>query len=385
MMESEEPTLVLLLRALVLRVRRLQESGSASGTSLSPTTQQTSPDGKTKNNERLISALHLLIKDAIAFSQNETGREKTFRFWQYFGRFLFGVFRYQPFMALAGFMSMTRKSMRWFTPIRMFSEMCEIADKIKTSYNNVDSCNSTTSNPNSSVSAADAIFHQRRHDVLTLIGVSQDWVYRLLDHVAFFERMKVLRMSESAADWLDRIIEFFWLTEIVPLAVRDALSYRKVSSEMNACSTSSSAFTTLAEQARHLRLNLIRLLFLDLPCAIYFMLPPAFRNQRLNQTWAGGLGSLACLFGCYSQWLKANEGRDFFKGHYAPLLLEGWKESTTSMLNGAAGDTTTTILNAAEEAVGIPDEKSAYEKNNLRTPLLEPQMLSDAQTRENRV
>merc|ERR1719389_1344289 len=58
---------------------------------------------------------------------------------------------------------------------------------------------------------------------LTVVEVASDAIYAAIDHVTFVQRIGGMPwLSAEGVDRLDRFLEFFWLTEILPVIWREA-------------------------------------------------------------------------------------------------------------------------------------------------------------------
>lgn len=122
------------------------------------------------------TAVSRLVRDTVTFSETAHGRDRVFRCFQYLGRFLFGAFQLEFFDRLTSVMALTRKSLRFWGPVKGIVELCEV-------------------DGNSSGARW-----------LKKAGIFSDAIYRLTDHVAFAQRIGLIgkNWTKEAVDKLDR-------------------------------------------------------------------------------------------------------------------------------------------------------------------------------------
>ncbi|CAD7923779.1 unnamed protein product [Amoebophrya sp. A120] len=264
------------------------------------------------------SVVERFLFDLNTFLQSERGRERLFRAGQYAGRLLHGLTMWNFFLQLSKVMALTRKGMRFGGPLRLALDLFATLDKIRFA----------TASP--STDGATTVQHSKQQNLLTFFAISQDILYHSIDHIAFLERIQLLRISAERSDLLDRFIECFWLTEIIPLFTRDALEAvrlwktQKINVFKHLLEYGRDFWVSriLQDQSRtalkvqkqdppntdHLLLatNLIKLGLCDFPCVIFVLRSSAFRQKRKHKIWCGALGVVASLISCYWQWRKVN-------------------------------------------------------------------------------
>jgi len=223
--------------------------------------------------------VHEYWTSSISFMETAYGRDRSLRFFQYLGRCLSGVTHFPVFQSLSSTMALSRKGLRFFGPIKAAKALCDLYDDK----------NVPTLEKN-----------------LTLTAILSDAIYRLFDHVAFMERIKLLKLTPERSDLLDRFIEIFWLTEVIPMIFREAFAYfnlRMDQEKMKEAGTSvSDLFHELAERKKKVAISLFKVLFCDLPCIIFVLNGRDFKTNRKNKVWCGFLGAIASLIGCYQNW-----------------------------------------------------------------------------------
>lgn len=265
--------------------------------------------------------------ESVLLSNTLVGRDKSMRAWQYLARMFSGLTDWEIFANLMRALSVSRKALRFYKPVK-------VAKAIEDVLRDPD------------LDPTDK--------ALTLAEVGSDGVYALCDHVAFLQRIGGLNwLSPRQVDNLDRFIEFFWLTEVLPVICRELRTFLRLRAaaprakdgrRRSSCSSSpgltkgasegplrrgtsetllepmaaypSSAGLDLLREdgidapralAAKRRLNLTLLfkaIVCDFPVIMFFLQPAAFKSKRVNKTWAGFLGFLASLISLHLNWPK---------------------------------------------------------------------------------
>eukprot|EP00747_Dinoflagellata_sp_TGD_P041860 gnl/TRDRNA2_/TRDRNA2_141719_c2_seq1.p1 gnl/TRDRNA2_/TRDRNA2_141719_c2~~gnl/TRDRNA2_/TRDRNA2_141719_c2_seq1.p1 ORF type:complete len:278 (-),score=55.42 gnl/TRDRNA2_/TRDRNA2_141719_c2_seq1:242-1075(-) len=260
--------------------------------------------------------------DSVMLSNTLVGRDKSMRAWQYFFRFLFGLTGNDLFGNACKTMAVSRKTLRFYKPVKVAKAIDDVLR-----------------DPNMDET-------ERK---LTLVEVFSDGFYALMDHFAFLQRIGGLNwMTPKQVDNLDRFIECFWFTEVVPVICRELRTYfilraeesgrrkrrhrtggdgsgkRRPSealvSPMVSYPSSSSmgpdeagnfeaptaypSSTMVSAKARLNKLLLFKAIFLDMPCIMYMLQPASFKNKRVNRMWCGFLGVIASFVSLHINWPK---------------------------------------------------------------------------------
>lgn len=220
--------------------------------------------------------LHDFWMRSIEFFDTAYGRDRSLRFFQYLGRFLHGLVPIDVFASLSSTMALARKPLRFYGPVKSIKTVCDLIDQ----------------NALGSVEKG-----------LTMAAAISDGVYRLADHVAFFERIKLLKLSPLSSDRLDRFIELFWLTEVIPMICRESRTYFYLRVEERALPEDAHEERKLLEEKKKkVLLSLFKVLICDLPCIVFVMNPLEFKQKRIHKIWCGLLGAMASIIGIKQNW-----------------------------------------------------------------------------------
>jgi len=224
--------------------------------------------------------LHQFWINSITFMDTAYGRDRSLRFLQYAGRMFHGLLVYDFLAKLSSTMALSRKGLRFFGPIKAIKALCDLMD--------------------------DKVLNKVEKN-LTAIATFSDGIYRLFDHVAFCERIKLLKLSEARSDLLDRFIEIFWLTEVIPMICREAFAYFNLRMEEEKLKVAgerptSSLLVALRERKRKVAISLFKVLCCDLPCIFFVIQPAEFKKRRIPKIWCGFLGMFASSIGIYQNW-----------------------------------------------------------------------------------
>jgi len=235
-------------------------------------------------------SVHQFWINSITFMDTAYGRDRSLRFLQYFGRMCHGCLSYDCFGKLSSTMALSRKGLRFFGPIKAVKALCDLID--------------------------DKMLNPIEKN-LTFVATLSDGIYRLADHVAFLERIKVLRLSEARSDLLDRFIEIFWLTEVIPMICREALAYFNLRMEeeklkVSGESPNSPLLLAIRERKKKVAISLFKVLCCDLPCIFFVIQPQEFKKRRVPKMWCGFLGMLASSIGMYQNWPSKPASLDDF-------------------------------------------------------------------------
>eukprot|EP00929_Paragymnodinium_shiwhaense_P029151 TRINITY_DN16778_c0_g1_i1.p1 TRINITY_DN16778_c0_g1~~TRINITY_DN16778_c0_g1_i1.p1 ORF type:complete len:247 (+),score=49.23 TRINITY_DN16778_c0_g1_i1:76-816(+) len=210
--------------------------------------------------------LRRLFLQACIYTDTHSGKDKPLRFIQYLARCLSGLTGNEVCGNLLAAMSLSRKTLRFGLPIRLQRQIENCWQNEK------DSVNKWT----------------------TLTEVGSFLIYCWVDHLCFAQKIGLLKLNAVRSDYLDRFAEFFWLTEVIPVGIREARTYL----------TGGGAMVGSAEwQARRRKALILLVKFLfDLQNSIYFMMPAAYRNQRKNKALAGFLGIMTSAISIKMGW-----------------------------------------------------------------------------------
>lgn len=201
--------------------------------------------------------LRRLWLQSIVLSDTQVGRDKGMRFWQYLARMLSGLSGSQVSMNLCSTLALGRKTIRFWKPVKLVKQMEDCL-----------------------ASRADSV-----DKTLTLTEYGSFFVYCLIDHCAFAQRIGLLKLSPESSDRLDRFEECWWFTEALALFLRER---RALGSDD-------------PRRRREAKLLVVKA-FLDIWCAVYFILPAAKRNLRIHKSWAGLFGAIASLISLHMAW-----------------------------------------------------------------------------------
>ncbi|CAE8695606.1 unnamed protein product, partial [Polarella glacialis] len=224
--------------------------------------------------------------ESVVFSDTLLARDKAARALQYTARMLFGLTDWEIFGNLLRTMSLSRKTLRFYKPVKA-------AKRIE------DVCN----DPN-----IDDLDKK-----LTVVEIASDAVYAALDHVTFLQRIGALKfLGPKGVDNLDRFLEFFWFTEIIPVIWRESrtlLRLQRQAVELDAKFSEDrhahgalSPSGGLGEARRKTLLLLFKAVCCDLPCSMYFLQRLEVKSKRIHKFWAGLLGLLASLISLHTSW-----------------------------------------------------------------------------------
>lgn len=262
-------------------------------------------------------SLYSFWVESVMLSNTLVGRDKSMRFWQYMFRMLSGLTGREFFAKLLYTMSVSRKTLKFYKPVKVAKALEDVVNDPK-----LDTVDKT----------------------LTVCEVGNDGMYALVDHVVFFQRMGGMPwLSPLQVDYLDRFEELFWFGEIVSVICRELRTFlrlrggaaqaakdlirsggrigkrrtgaRELTSAMSAYPSSNSidmeaerhvgkqfiVDASLAKRKANLIL-LFKAIICDLPCALYFLQPAAFRNTGFHKAWCGVLGMLASLVSLHLNW-----------------------------------------------------------------------------------
>lgn len=242
------------------------------------------------------------------FSQMNYGRDRFFRIWQYLGRFLAGLLNHETgaFMSMSGFFAAARKPLRFWGPVVNLKGICNLLDVVK---NMEDTCSED--------------FYIAMLDLACLVS---DALYRLFDHVAFLERIKFLKLSVENADRLDRFIEVFWLTEIIPRTAKELICLLRIRKESQLLLKSGDPLPAELLKARSdSMLHLLRVLGCDLYCCFFAM---SHRTSKINpqrRMLSGALGTLSSVIACYLLWRNLSDKHRTTQAAAAALALAAVK------------------------------------------------------------
>eukprot|EP00397_Hematodinium_sp_SG-2012_P062137 GEMP01083381.1.p1 GENE.GEMP01083381.1~~GEMP01083381.1.p1 ORF type:complete len:276 (-),score=19.16 GEMP01083381.1:199-975(-) len=201
--------------------------------------------------------LHQFWLNSIQFMDTAYGRDRSCRFFQYLGRFLHGLVPIDAFQTLSSVMALSRKPLRFFGPLKAIKALCDLVDDTR-------------------VGAIEK--------GLTFAAVMSDGLYRLMDHIAFLERLKFISLSPINSDRLDRFVEIFWLTEVIPMICREARAYFYLRVEEKTLPAEAlNELKRIAERKRKVLLSLFKVLICDLPCVIFVMNPMDFKQKRIHK------------------------------------------------------------------------------------------------------
>eukprot|EP00933_Yihiella_yeosuensis_P007078 TRINITY_DN111975_c0_g1_i1.p1 TRINITY_DN111975_c0_g1~~TRINITY_DN111975_c0_g1_i1.p1 ORF type:complete len:291 (-),score=58.65 TRINITY_DN111975_c0_g1_i1:142-1014(-) len=262
--------------------------------------------------------LKAIIWQSIAFQDTYVGRDKSARLFQYLFRMLGGLTNGNPICG--GFcthLSLSRKTLRFWKPVKAIKRIEDTdADT------NLDSLEKK----------------------LTTFEIASEAVYCCLDHVIFFQRCGFFKWaSAEVVDRFERFAELFWLTEILPVIIREVRTLKKLqqqekqalagletdmklnqdinvntdvpkmkSNEMiereliktGTKIPKSLSVTDIRAAQRKVLLILFKYACCDLPCSLYFLKPAAWRNKNHNKVWCGLLGVFSSLVSLYQNWPK---------------------------------------------------------------------------------
>eukprot|EP00931_Biecheleriopsis_adriatica_P078995 TRINITY_DN52411_c0_g1_i1.p1 TRINITY_DN52411_c0_g1~~TRINITY_DN52411_c0_g1_i1.p1 ORF type:complete len:247 (+),score=64.58 TRINITY_DN52411_c0_g1_i1:127-867(+) len=232
--------------------------------------------------ERHSDKMRELWLESIVFSDTLIARDKTARAFQYTARMLFGITDFEFFGNLLRALSLSRKTLRFYKPVKA-------AKRIE----------DTMADP-----SLDALEKK-----LTVVEIGSDGLYAAIDHITFLQRIGALKwMRPKAVDMLDRVLEFFWFTEIVPVIWRESrtlLRLQRQSAELDAKQSEDrkkESLMCLDAKRRKALILLFKAAVCDLPCSFYFMQPLSFKNKRVHKAWCGLLGLLASLISIQQNW-----------------------------------------------------------------------------------
>merc|ERR1712007_8490 len=208
----------------------------------------------------------------------------TARAFQYAARMLFGLTGRDFFGNLLRALALSRKTLRFYKPVKALKRIEDISRD----------------------PALDLV--ERR---LTVMEVGSDAIYATIDHVAFLQRIGGMPwMSERQVDMLDRFLEFFWLTEVLPVIWREIRKLLRLRANSAAMDAKPIQDAVTAEAKRKAIITLVKAAACDLPCAFYFLQPYAIKQRRVHKTWCGLLGFLASLISIHQNWPREScEGK----------------------------------------------------------------------------
>jgi len=139
---------------------------------------------------------------SIVLSDTHIGRDKSTRAFQYLARMLFGITDKEVFGNLLRTLALSRKTLRFWKPVKAVKRIEDLY--------------------------ADPARDQLDKN-LTALEIGSDAVYAAIDHVTFLQRIGALKwMSPKQVDNLDRFLEFFWATEVVPVLWRETRNLLRI-------------------------------------------------------------------------------------------------------------------------------------------------------------
>mmetsp|Transcript_5938 Transcript_5938/g.14207 ORF Transcript_5938/g.14207 Transcript_5938/m.14207 type:complete len:289 (+) Transcript_5938:98-964(+) len=218
----------------------------------------------------LVRLLRRLWLQVCIVQDGTTGRDKLARFVQYLSRFLNGATGVEVFANLNASLSLARKITRFARPLKWARDM--------------ELCWRHT--------------EDKLDKVTTLVELGSYFIYCCVDHCCFAQRIGFIPWgpgsSDIRTDRLDRFAELFWLTEVVPVFVREIRAY----------STGGGAERDSQAWRERRRVATLRLMkaACDFPCSIYFLWSFARRNKREHKVWCGILGAIASCISLHTLW-----------------------------------------------------------------------------------
>jgi len=221
-------------------------------------------------NPRLLKTLRQVWLQVCILQDTTVGRDKCMRLFQYIGRFLNGVTGVETFANLTASIALARKMTRFARPLKWARDMelCWLYTKDKLDR------------------------------ATTLMELGSYFVYCIVDHFCFAQRIGVIPWgpgkSDRRTDLLDRFAEVFWLTEVLPVFVREIRAYLTG----GGAEPQSEAWR---ERRQVATLRLVKAAC-DFPCSIYCMWSFARRDMRFHKVWVGFLGAIASLISLYTLW-----------------------------------------------------------------------------------
>lgn len=224
------------------------------------------------------SSLRKVLAESITLSNTLIGRDKSIRFWQYLARMLSGLTGREFFAKLLATLAISRKTLRFYKPIKAAKTVDDLLKQ---------PCQDYTAR------------------ALTLSEVINDGIYAGVDNIAFFQRIGAFPwMNAKQIDNLDRFIEIFWFNEILSVFCREVRSFSQLRTSGSDRDASSEKLLSVDKSAWKRKLNLILIVkaLVDMPCALYFLQPAAFRNEGRNKAWCGFLGMIASLMSLHVNW-----------------------------------------------------------------------------------
>jgi len=239
-----------------------------------------------------VVTLRELWLQSILASDTLIVRDKSARGFQYLARMLAGITDIEIFTNLLRALSLSRKTLRFWKPVKALKRIEDVQHD--TGLDTLDKN-------------------------LTIAEIGSDGLYAALDHITFLQRIGGLKwMSPKQVDNLDRFLEFFWLTEVLPVIWRETrklLRLRVAATESDAklredvrLIASGSPYLLNDERKKALLL-LFKAVCCDLPCSLYFMRPANFKNKRIHKTWCGALGVTASLISLKMNWPQVKSKR----------------------------------------------------------------------------
>jgi hypothetical protein len=217
------------------------------------------------------TAARQLWLQSIKFGDTYIARDKTARVVQYLARMLAGLTDIEIFSNLLRSCSLMRKILRFWKPVKALKRIEDVARD-----DNLDETDRA----------------------LTIAEIGSDGFYAFLDHFAFFQRIGMFpRLSAKGVDNLDRFIEVFWITEIVPVIWRETRTLLRLRS----VSKDQMVYQVLSEKKKKSALTLFKN-YCDLLCALYFLMPAAQKNKRLPKVWCGLGGVITSLISIHMNW-----------------------------------------------------------------------------------
>lgn len=221
--------------------------------------------------------------ESVAVSDTILGRDKSMRLVQYSMRMLTGLVpewtQGRP-GNLMRTLAVARKALRFWRPLRSWRSIDEVlrakvgSDLARTELD-------------------------RR---LTLVELISFATYCLIDHFAFYQRIGGLKSwTANQADALDRVAEFFWTVESVPVVWREIRELGRIRKEEDV--SNAVACEALRQRKKKALLSLFKAGVCDIPCSFYFwVLNAETRNKGKHKAWCGFLGILASLVSLHGMW-----------------------------------------------------------------------------------
>ena len=116
-----------------------------------------------------------------------------------------------------------------------------------------------------------------------------------------------------------RVVEIFWLTEVVPVTIFECLEYRRLSRILaHNPDLADETKTSLENGKKEVLQRLFKVSVCDFACVCFVLRRLPFKRQRWNMVWCGIAGAVASLMSCRLHWMRLNE-RDVISTDYSIL------------------------------------------------------------------